>query len=52
MDEQTIAILGDSLIMPSVTVYIPMPQGAAAPAQAPAEAPQCQQVDADSASGK
>jgi hypothetical protein len=35
--------MGKSLIMPAVTVQIPMPQGAAVPAQAPqapAQAPQ------------
>jgi hypothetical protein len=46
-----VADMGKSLIMPSVTIHIPMPPGAAVPAQAaqplniPAQAP------ADSSSG-
>jgi hypothetical protein len=38
MDKTVISQLRESQIMPSVTVTIPMPQGAAAPAQAAPQA--------------
>jgi hypothetical protein len=36
MEKIVVVDLGESLIMPPVTLRIPMPQGAAVPAQAPA----------------
>jgi len=47
MDEQkTFDLnLGESLIMPSLTIHIPMPQGAAAPAPPPTEPPPAHEAD-------
>jgi hypothetical protein len=45
MEKVVVPEMGKSLIMPAVTVQIPMPQGAAVPVQAPqapAQAPPAQ----------
>jgi len=39
MQKVAVPDFGKSLVMPAVTVRIPMPQGAAVPAQTPAQAP-------------
>ena len=52
MQKIVVGDMGKSLIMPAVTLRIPMPQGAAVPAQAPQPAvqPQAAPVQAHSTS--